>query len=236
MAVIIDKTADSEILENLEKLNIKYYKSTSLDFLYSPVNTHPDMQIHFISDTMAVAAPSAFDYYKRILPCSITLYKGAMDPGRTYPYTCAYNIAKLGKKVIGNLSYTDAFIKNIYEKARFEFINVKQGYTKCNLCIVDANSAITEDEGIYKALSYKMDILKVPTGEISLTGFKHGFIGGASGFIAHKKLAFCGDVSKLSYFSDLKKFLEERDIEIISLSNRNLMDLGSILYFKDCPV
>ena len=59
MPIIIDKSADNEIITALEQLNIEYYKSCSLDFLYSPVNTHPDMQIHFIDPQTAVAAPSA---------------------------------------------------------------------------------------------------------------------------------------------------------------------------------
>lgn len=236
MGVIIDKNASGEIFLALEKLNITYYKSMDLDFLYKPVNTHPDMQIHFINENCAVAAPSVFSYYKSILPKSITLYQGAKDPGSTYPYDCAYNVANMGKKIIGNHSYTDSVIQKLYKDMGCEFVNIKQGYAKCNLCIVDENTAITEDAGIYNTLKqHEIDVLKVPVGEISLKFFKYGFIGGASGKITPKKICFCGDISKLSYFNEINTFLKKRDVDIICLSQTKPSDFGSILYLNDNP-
>ena len=64
MAVIIDRNVNNEIIENLEKLNIMYYKSASLDYLYSPVNTHPDMQIHFAENNTAIVCPSLYQYFE----------------------------------------------------------------------------------------------------------------------------------------------------------------------------
>lgn len=236
MGVIVDRNAAEEIFNTLEKLNINYYKSAELDFLYKPVCTHPDMQIHFITENCAVAAPSVFAYYKKVLPECIQLYKGAKDPGSTYPYDCAYNVAKMGKRVIGNHLYTDQVIKKLYQDIGCEFVNVKQGYTKCNMCIVDENTAITEDVGIYNVLKqYKIDVLKVPVGEISLEFFKHGFIGGASGKIMPEKLCFCGDISKLSYFDKINDFLSKKSIDIMCLSQTKPADFGSILYLNDNP-
>lgn len=234
MAVIVDKCADKELIDALDILKIKYFKSYDLKFLYKPVNTHPDMQIHFITERLAVVAPSAYDYYKCILPEKIVLHKGAKDPDGTYPGDCAYNVAKLGKKVMGNLTYTDSVIKKIYTELGFEFINVKQGYTKCNLCIVDENSVITEDKGLYKVLTAKgVNVLKIPSGEVALKHFDNGFIGGASGFIDQKKLAFCGDISKCSYFKQIESFIKDRDVNIICLLQTKLKDFGGILFFDD---
>jgi len=234
MAVIVDKCASAELFDALDMHRIKYYKSYDLKFLYKPVNTHPDMQIHFITKSIAVVAPSAYEYYKEILPKGIILYTGAKDPDGTYPGDCAYNVAKVGKKVIGNLTYTDVVIKKLYTKLGFEFINVKQGYTKCNLCIVDENSAITEDEGLYKILNEnRIDVLKIPKGEVLLKNFDNGFIGGASGFVGQKKLAFYGDISKCSYFKSIENFVTSRQVDIICLSQTKLKDFGSILFFDD---
>ncbi|MBQ9757824.1 MAG: hypothetical protein IJW15_05385 [Clostridia bacterium] len=236
MAVIIDKNASEDMLKTLENLGIKYYFSTSIDVLYSPVNTHPDMQIHFVSKQTAVVEPSTFEHYQKILPSYIKLIKGERILGGTYPLDIAYNVASLGKRIIGNLSYTDNILKKLYENLGYEFFDVKQGYTKCNLCILDKNSAITEDEGLYKSLTkIGIDVLKVPPGEVSLSGFAYGFIGGASGFITPKTLAFCGSVDSLSYSHAIKKFLKSKNIEFVSLSNDALCDLGSIVYFEDFP-
>ena len=236
MAVIIDKNSPANIIETLESLGAKCYFSTSVEKLYSPVNTHPDMQIHFVSDSVAVTAPCVFEYYKKTLPSHIKLIKGETDVAGTYPFDIAYNVASLGKRIIGNLSYTDAVLKNFYEDLKYEFLGVKQGYTKCNLCIVDENSAITEDNGLSKTLISKgVDVLKIPAGEISLPGFSYGFIGGASGFIMPNVLGFCGNIETLSYSGSIKGFLKEKGIEFVSLSHDNFIDLGSIVYFKDFP-
>lgn len=234
MSVIIDKCADAEVFSFLKKLNINYYKSCSLDFLYTPVNTHPDMQIHFINDKTAVVAPSAFLYYRSVLPDCITLYKGYRDPGSTYPEDCAYNVANLGKKVIGNLIYTDNKIKEIYSQMGYDFISVKQGYTKCNLCIVDKNSVITEDEGLSKTLSENgINVLKLSYTEVELKGFKNGFIGGASGLISDNTLILLGNLDLHSEKNIIKSYLSKRGVDIICLLSTKLKDFGSILYVND---
>lgn len=234
MAVIVDKYANSKIFEALENLNVTYYKTISLDFLYKPVNTHPDMQIHFIDDYTAVCAPYAYNHYNTILPEYIEVIKGEEDPGGTYPQDCAYNVVRLGKKVIGNLKYADKKIKEIYSECGFEFINVNQGYTKCNLCVVDSNSVITEDIGLTKILlQHGIDVLTIQVGQVALSGFKNGFIGGASGFISENCVAFCGEINQMSEYEKIKRFIEGKGLELVSLSDISLSDYGSLLFVKD---
>jgi hypothetical protein len=192
------------------------------------------MQIHFVEKNTAVVAPSAYKHYKSTLPKSLTLIKGDCDPGSTYPRDCAYNVAKMGKKIIGNLSYTDNKIKEIYSQKGYEFIDVKQGYTKCNMCIIDNSSAITEDEGLFKQLAHKnIDILKIDSGFVELKGFSNGFIGGATGFINTKTLAFCGSLDTHPNNLKIKNFINSKSVDIICLSSTILKDFGSILYFDD---
>ncbi len=234
MAVIVDKHANSKIFEALANLNVTCFKSMSLDFLYKPVNTHPDMQIHFIDNYTAVCTPSVYNHYNNIFPDHINLIKGEADPGGTYPQDCAYNVVRLGKKIIGNLKYTDNKIKNLYSERGFEFINVNQGYTKCNLCVVDSNSVITEDDGLTKVLlSHGIDVLKIQVGQVELSGFKNGFIGGASGFISENCIAFCGAINQVDEYEKIKNFIEEKGLELVSLSDISLSDYGSLLFVND---
>lgn len=232
MGIIVDKNADKKIFFALDKMNMPFCKSFDMPMLYKPVNTHPDMQIHFVDGKTAVAAPASFEYYRSCLPKYIELLKGSADPGGTYPGDCAYNVVRMGKNIIGNLKYTDPVILNFYELRGYNFINVKQGYTKCSLCIVDENSAITEDEGLYKTLnSAKIDVLKIERGGVRLDGFDYGFIGGASGLISENKLAFFGDISKHSDYESIKKFIKTKKVDIIQLSSTNLADYGSIIKY-----
>lgn len=232
MSVIIDKNADAAIFEALDKAEIKYHRSFDMKMLYSPVNTHPDMQIHFTGKKTAVAAPSAYKYYSDILPKHIRLIKGKNDPQGVYPGDCAYNVAVIGKNVVGNLKYVDENIIEYYAENNYNFINTKQGYTKCNLCITGSNSAITEDENLFKALTAAgINVLKLKAGEISLSGFDYGFIGGASGFVKENKFAFFGDISRCSYYNELKEFLKSQNTDFVTLSKIPPTDYGSILYF-----
>lgn len=234
MSVIIDRNAGESVFSALDRLKISYYKSFDMKKPYFPVNTHPDMQIHFISGRTAVVAPCAYEYYRSILPHTVTLEKGFADPGDTYPHDAAYNIVKMGKNIIGNISFIDLKLKEIYTGLGFRFINVKQGYTKCSTCVVGSNSAITEDEGIYKTLKNEgMNILRLSRGGVTLKGFDYGFIGGASGFIKKSVLAFSGNVELHPEADLIKNFLKENKVDIIYLSSTKLSDIGSILYFDE---
>ena len=233
MGIIIDRCADAVIFSTLDELKIEYYKSANIEKIYKPVNTHPDMQIHFISNDYAIVAPCVYEYYRTILPAEVRLQKGESDPDGKYPGDVLYNIAKVGNHIIGNFKYTDKVLLQIYRERGFKFINVKQGYAKCNLCVVDDNSVITEDEGIFNTLkAFGMDVLLIFSKEVSLNGFPNGFIGGASGFIKNNTLAFCGDLSTHNEFLKIKSFIEERKVNIKCLSSTKMCDLGSILYFN----
>lgn len=232
MGIVIDRKVGTEYTDVLDGIKVEYYKSYDMKMLYSPVNTHPDMQIHFVSNAHAIVAPCAFEYYRSMLPERVFLQKGTADPKGTYPYDVSYNIAKIGNRIVGNLKYTDKTLLEIYSKQGFEFINVCQGYAKCNLCVIDDNSVITEDEGLFKTLkSHNIDVLKLSSNEVSLSGFPYGFIGGASGFISDKTIAFFGNLKTHSEYLKIENFIKERKVDIKHLSLTSLVDFGSILYF-----
>ena len=61
-----------------------------------------------------------------------TLIKGQNNIDSKYPYDVWYNATTLKDYVICNKAYTDKTILDSHNK---EIINVKQGYSKCNICI-----------------------------------------------------------------------------------------------------
>lgn len=80
---------------------------------------------------------------------------------------------------------------------------MKQGYSKCLTCIVDDDSIINSDEGIYKAVrEYDIDCLLIKSKNIDLFELDYEFI---------------------------KKFIKLKNKEIVSLSKERLLDLGSII-------
>lgn len=232
MSVIIDMSASTEIIDSLKRNNIQYFLSCKHPNLPEPIATHPDMQIHFIDNKTAVVAPEVYEYYNNILGSEVEIIKGDTELSGTYPCDCAYNVTRLGKFIIGNLSYMDTKIKRLYQDKGFEFIHINQGYSKCSICVLDDFSVITEDEGIRRTLnSHNINVLKINPGSVELDGFPYGFIGGATGFVDRKTLGFCGNPSTEIYFKEMEEYIKSKSVNIICLSSTKLKDYGSILYF-----
>ena len=113
-------------------------------------------------------------------------------------------------------------------KSEFTFINVKQGYSKCNICPVAENAVITEDAGIYKKLSGFMDVLLIEPGHVALQGYGYGFIGGAAGLIGDKKLYFNGRIDQLPDYERIMLFLEKHSVKAVT-EDYPLTDIGSVI-------
>lgn len=188
------------------------------DITYAPVSSHPDIYMC----SMGPGKPVYFGCPEKI--------------GRKYPGNIIYNAACTGRFFMHNLKYTDPglleYAKNISSQAApdktLEIINVPQGYTKCNTLIVDENSIITSDVGIYNSCYGKLDILLIEKGHILLRGFDYGFIGGASGRVGDT-IIFNGDLKQHPDHEKIAAFIENRDLKIKYFSEYPLEDIGSII-------
>ena len=226
MNFIIDCAAPDIVKHNLKNLGNVFY-SSYLDIEDKSVSSHPDMQIHFISDAAAVCEPTLFEYYRRVLPDYISLKKGSVKIGRTYPENCAYNIARIGSDILCNTKYAEKSILDYYKKQNYHIIHINQGYAKCSICPINDKAFITEDKGIFGTVS-KIDGIKpilIEVGEVSLDGFEYGFIGGASG-TAEEAVLFSGRVSK-----NIAEIVKNEGRSVTILSDVALRDIGSIISF-----
>ena len=232
MPIIVDRNIDAAILNFLRGLNTEIIFSCPNDFIYEPVNTHPDIQIHILSPGLAITDPRFYDYYSNEfanLNCNIKLITGSRPLTFTYPGNVAYNVARVGRYVICNSKYTEPKILSYYKKMNYEIIHVNQGYAKCNVCIAGLNSVITEDNGIYKSVcNTDLNVLKLSSGGIELKNFPNGFIGGASGTI-NDSLVFFGNLNNHPQSGDILQFLKENKIKYLNSSDKNLSDWGSII-------
>ena len=230
MNFIIDRTMP-EKMRNILKEYGSIFESTCVDTKDKAISTHPDLQIHFVTSNIAICAPEVSEYYRGILPDTITIKRGKSFIGRTYPSNCAYNVARVGNTVICNMRYTDEIILDYYKDAGYEIINVNQGYTKCNICPLSDSIFITEDKGIYNTTRHHGEITPylITEGSVQLEGFEYGFIGGASG-MCENKLFLCGRVTECIHETILN-ITEGTNIEIIELSDDRARDFGSIISF-----
>ncbi len=224
-SVIVSECIGAKICKNLQKFaDIIYAPNLPLD--PGGISDHADCRIAHIGGNRFVVSPDVFDYYKNALK-DADIICGASDINGNYPAVAAYNIAWVGNHILHNEKCTDSVLKEIIFS---KLINVKQGYSKCSVCIVDENSIITEDPSITKAATYAgIDVLKISAGSVRLRGFDYGFFGGCSGKLAKNLLAVCGDIKTHKDCEKIIEFCKTKNVEIISLSNDVLTDFGSIL-------
>lgn len=165
-------------------------------------------------------------------PASPVFFGDPELPRAPYPGDVPYNAAVCGRYIICNCRTVSA---ELIEAARAQIgpeaqlIHVPQGYTKCNLAVVDDSHVITEDEGIYAALSGLPDLkcLKIEAKHVELAGYPYGFIGGASGRVDSEML-FNGDISLHPDYPAIARFCEDCGVGIRYFPGP-LEDIGSII-------
>lgn len=215
---------------NLEKLNLNVIKIPKCDSLYDAINGHVDIQVHILdkeTKTILINKNMPYSFKKELLNLNINFIESYSSLKEKYPFNIGLNAFSFDNYFIHNLKYTDKNLLSFQEGK--ELINVKQGYTKCSCLPVSKNAFITNDKGLYKALSkYNFDILYLPPGDITLDGFDYGFIGGTGGLINDNTIAFFGHLDFYKYGDKVKEFLNKYNIKPLYLKNDKLSDRGSL--------
>lgn len=228
---LVDKRITCDIELELKRRKIQIIKTIECKECYDAIKYHPDICVCNLGEGNIVVAPNVYEFYSEILiPLGFNVIKGSRYIEKKYPNNIQYNVTMMGRFAIHNFNYTDEKILDYINKKNLIKINVKQGYSKCSICIVDENSIITSDKGIYKSVKqYGIDCLIIRPGNINLFQLDYGFIGGCTGFISKNEIAFLGDVKKHPDYELIKKFIKSKNKEIVSLSKEQLLDLGSII-------
>ncbi len=213
----------------LKEQNIQIIKTDKCIDVYDEISYHTDIQMINIGNNIVIA-PNMYDKYIDVLKQSeINYIKGESILKNKYPENVQYNGCIIGKYFIHNLQYTDKKVIELLEKNEYICINVKQGYTKCNISIVDENSIITQDKGIAKELSKYFDVLCINEKENISLGNMQGFIGGATGLISQNLWCINGDINRLKDCNKIIDFVTLKNKEILCLNNEEVIDIGSII-------
>ena len=228
---LVDKRVSKSIEKKFNELNIKLIKTAPVDEVYDAIKYHPDISICKLDYNNIVVSPNVYDYYtKELKKYNFNVIKGNSTLQNKYPKNIQYNACIFGNFAVHNFKYTDKNIIEFIDKNNITKINVSQGYSKCNICVVDENSIITSDIGIYsEVIKYNIDCLLIDKAHIDLFNLNYGFIGGCSGLISNDTLAFLGNIKLHPNYYDIYKFVKLKNKNIISLGNENLIDLGSII-------
>lgn len=157
------------------------------------------------------------------------IFAGDDLPGEKYPDDIKFNAACTGKYFIHNLKFTSKKLLKYAIENDLILVNVKQGYAKCSTVVIDEESIITYDKGIYdSATKHGINALLISDGGVDLPGYNKGFIGGASGRVGDE-IIFNGDISKHPDYIRIEKFIKSRNLKCKFFSGYNLCDIGSII-------
>lgn len=223
----------AEILEkSLESLHIKNILLPDNPDIDPRLSGHADLSmLHAGGDKLFLAPYLEGSTFAEGLKARGAMIRfPELQQGRDYPTDAQLNLCVLGEYVICNPKTADASIVECLTNYNAKAITVRQGYSRCAVCTVDADSIITEDRGIAAAAEANgLHVLLIQPGYIRLDGYPYGFIGGASCKLASDKLAFTGNLNAHPDREAILGFLSERGISPVYLSPEPAFDIGSMI-------
>ena len=214
--VYLSERANPILIEYLKerKYDISYVFSTT--YTYNSVSSHPDMYLCKLG-------------FRKMF------YGNPEKLGFNYPENIKYNAAVMGNYFIHNLKFTSHDLLDEVKRTDRKLISVQQGYTKCNLAIIDSHAAITSDQGIAQAIRSadkdgEIDLLVIEPGHIKLKGKEYGFIGGASGRVGDEMI-FHGNLEDHPDCGKMVEFVRKHHCRLKYFPEFELEDIGSIIEF-----
>lgn len=234
LIAIDSRYMDSPIASALKKLGIKLLPVFPCQDTYESITCHPDIQFHPLDEENIVVAPNAHPKnIQGLKDLKFNIIMGKTLVGPAYPQSIGYNVGRIGRYAFHDFRYTDPILMMELEKRQVKLIQVKQGYTKCSMAILNHNTFITQDKGIYRAaINNGLEVLLMSPGGIELSGQLYGFIGGATGLIGANELAITGSLENHSDVTSLKNFINNHNIKLSVLTSGPCIDIGSLIYLK----
>ena len=219
---------DNALKTVFDGLSIKVVNVNENLFLDTPVSKHADILANYVGKSTFLADKNQAEL------CSFIENNGGKsviieDIKSPYPNDCLLNFADIGDYIICNRSILTEKIAEILPNK--PIIDVKQGYSKCSVCICGRNIIITDDKSVCNAVSQYDNInsLLVEKGSVRINKYDYGFIGGCCGLVDENLLLFNGDLSSHSDFDKIEKFLYDNNINYIDIKGKPLTDIGSII-------
>lgn len=235
---VVDGRLPEQLSEQLERRGIRLIRTEPVGSVYQAVCGHPDLQLYHGGGAELILpgnAPERFVHQLELAGFQISF--GQSDVGEKYPDNVGYNAVQVGNYLVCNPKTTDESILRQVTSHKLKIVPVKQGYTKCSVCIVDDRSIITADDGIHAACSKAgLSSLKITQGHIQLEGMNYGFIGGASGHLSTDEIGFYGNLKLHPDAYRIERFLAEHHKKAVSLGENLLEDYGSFLPLKEYSI
>lgn len=233
-AVIIDERMRKVEKEKLKEFGYDLIEIKQSEKVYQEISAHVDIFTCKIGEKLIVE-PSQYNNIKNQIIDKVQIEMGDETIESKYPLDIKYNVCTIGKKAFHNFEHTDSRIRQELKNQGYELINTTQGYTNCSIAVIDDNSAIVTDKGLYKILQkhnidvlylkYQPDIKLLDKNEYSLI---KGFIGGAISKIKDNIIIF-GDLNKIDDNNSIRKFILNKNLNIIEFDGLDVVDYGGLV-------
>ena len=234
--VIIDNRMRKIEKEKLKELGYELIEIVTNTKVYTEISSHVDIFTCKVGEQIVVEPTQYQNILKTNLLDAKQIIKGQDEIQEKYPDDIKYNVCTIGKKAIHNFQYTDTKLKQELINNNYELINTTQGYTNCSIAVIDENSAIVSDKGLYKILKFHdIDTLLVENNlDIKLLNGKNysskkGFIGGCISSLGESIIVF-GDLNKIDADGRIREFITSKNLNIIEFEGLDVIDYGGIIW------
>lgn len=233
--IVIDSRMRKVEKEYLESLGYRVINIQTNKNVYDEISSHVDIFACKIKDKIVVE-PSVYSYLKEEKYDLENVICGKNKVGLKYPLDVLYNVCSIGDNVIHNFKYTDKKILEIIQNEKLNMVNINQGYSNCSIAVIDDKCVIVTDRRIAEKLSQNgIDVLLLEENlDIKLLkndgnySKMNGFIGGCIARVDNKIVIF-GDISKIDRDNKIQKFIQSRNLELVSFKGLDVIDYGGIL-------
>ncbi len=234
MAFIVDYRIKAKEYGNLRELgDVILSDQTEAG---AAINGHPDLQLHVLDQRIFVykgISRRLSAEIQRATDKSVILTNSEIR--QPYPHDVHLNAVSTPEYFIHHTGQTDPLLLAMAKESGRQIIHLKQGYARCTILPVNETAFITNDRKA--AISLKRSgaaCLYLPPGDIRLTGYEHGFIGGSAAFVKQPEelyLVTLGDMERYRHYGEIVKFLKGLGIKYtpFPLSPGPLEDMGGIL-------
>ncbi len=233
MTAIIDKKASPRFRGALSALGFEVIALEPFD-LQAPVASHPDMLI-FVGLGSLICHREYYDRYPNVIDSiadatGLCLQLSDEKMTHEYPQDVLFNALLLGDKLVCNTKNTSRLITELCTERHIRLLHTNQGYTRCSTLALDTSTVITADRSISKVCDANgLEVLTISQGGISLPGYDHGFIGGASG-VCGDTVFFFGELMTHPDGERISDFICSHGKRIVCLDRGELTDHGGIIF------
>ena len=231
--VLVDSRIPKKCADTLYGLGFELIPLPAFSALPAPVATHPDMLL-FIAEKNIICHKDYLsanpDIFEKISAEGYDIITTDEEISNEYPSDILLNALHISDTVYCKQNSISHFIKDFVARKNLNICNVKQGYSKCSVCVVDDDSAITSDPSLCRAMvASGIDVLLISSGNITLSGYDTGFIGGCSGQNGDT-VYFSGNILLHPDGEKIVDFCAKHKKTAVSLSEEPLLDIGSIFF------